>query len=72
MRIFDILKSQLSSDKLKKEEELERILNDKSLETNKKVETVGQLLKEVVLIELSFKKLDEYMSGLNDNDNNEK
>jgi len=72
MRIFDILKSQLSSDKLKIEEELERILNDKSLETNKRVDTVGQLLKEVVLIESSFIKLDEYMSDINDNNNNEK
>jgi hypothetical protein len=40
MRIFDMIKSELNADKLKAEEELERVINDKSLETNDKVVTI--------------------------------
>ena len=54
MRIFDIIKSELTADKLKAEEEIERVINDKSLETNDKVATLKILLREVAIIESSF------------------
>jgi len=61
MRIFDIIKSELMADKLKVEEELERVINDKSLETNDKIATTKQLLKEAALIELAFDKFNDYI-----------
>ncbi len=61
MRIFDIIKSELNSDKLKLEEEIERVINDKNLETNNKVATVKALLKEVAIIEASFEKFKTYI-----------
>jgi len=63
MRIFDIIKSELNADKLKAEEELERVINDKSLETNDKVVTIKKLLREVTQIELSFEKWETYITG---------
>lgn len=63
MRIFDIIKSELNADKLKVEEELERVINDKSLETNDKVVTIKRLLREVTQIELSFEKWKTYITG---------
>lgn len=67
MRIFDIIKSELNSDKLKLEEEIERVINDKSLETNDKVSTVKTLLKEVALIEASFEKFKTYIDDTSKN-----
>ena len=63
MRIFDIIKSELNADKLKVEEELERVINNKSLETNDKVVTIKRLLREVTQIELSFEKWKTYITG---------
>ena len=67
MRIFDIIKSELNADKLKVEEELERVINDKSLGTNDKVVTIKKLLREVTQIELAFEKWITYT----DNDSSE-
>jgi hypothetical protein len=61
MRIFDIIKSEINSDKLKIEEEIERVINDKSLETNNKVAIIKNLLKEVAIIESSFEKFKSYI-----------
>lgn len=63
MRIFDIILSELNADKLKAEQELERVINDKSLETNDKVVTIKRLLGEVTQIELSFEKWKKYITG---------
>ena len=63
MRIFDIIKSELNADKLKVEEELERVINDKSLETNDKVVTIKRLLREVTLIESAFEKWKTYTTN---------
>lgn len=69
MRIFDIIKSELNSDKLKLEEEIERVINNKDLETNNKVTTIKSLLKEVAIIEVSFEKFKTYIT---DNDDTSK
>jgi hypothetical protein len=71
MRIFDMIKSELNADKLKAEEELERVINDKSLETNDKVVTIKKLLREVTQIELSFEKWKTYITG-DETENNKK
>ena len=63
MRIFDIIKSELNSDKLKLEEELERVINDKSLETDDKVATIKKLLSEVAIIETSFKTFEKMITS---------
>lgn len=63
MRIFDIIKSELNSDKLKLEEEIERVINDKSLETDDKVTTIKKLLSEVAIIETSFKTFEKMITS---------
>jgi hypothetical protein len=60
MRIFDIIKLDLNSDKLKVEAELERVLNDKSLETDDKVATIKKLLMDIATIEMAFEKFKGY------------
>ena len=45
------------------EEELERVINDKSLETNDKVVTIKRLLREVTLIESAFEKWKTYTTN---------
>lgn len=62
MRIFDIIKSELNSDKLKLEEELERVINHKDIDTDGKVKTIKELLREISLLEISFKKFEKYTS----------
>tara|TARA_R110000782_G_scaffold52910_1_gene112929 strand:- start:241 stop:462 length:222 start_codon:yes stop_codon:yes gene_type:complete len=54
MRIFDIIKSELMADKLKAEEELERVINDKGLETNDKVVSIKKILYDIAMTESSF------------------
>jgi len=63
MRIFDIIKSELNTDKLKLEEEIERVINNKSLETNNKVATIKKLLSEVAIIEASFKSFEKMIES---------
>jgi D-ribose pyranose/furanose isomerase RbsD len=68
MRIFDIIKNELNADKLKLEEEFERVVNDKSLETNDKVATIKNILKEIAIIEMSFEKFKGYITEDEDDD----
>ncbi len=70
MRIFDIIKSELNSDKLKLEEEFERVVNDKSLETDDKIATIKKLIKEIAIIEMSFKKFEGYTTNDEDDKTN--
>lgn len=70
MRIFDIIKSEINSDKLKLEEELERTINDKTIATNEKIVKIKSMLREIAIAELSFKKFESLID--NDIENNEK
>lgn len=63
MRILNIIKTDINSDKLKLEEELERIINDKTLETDKKIARIKNILKEIAITELSFNKFEDYLNG---------
>jgi len=60
MRIFNIIKLDLNSDKLKLEAEFERVLNDNSLETDDKVATIKKLLMDIATIEMAFEKFKGY------------
>jgi len=60
MRLFNIIKSELNSDKLKLEEEFERVVNDKSLATDDKVATIKKILIDIATIEMAFEKFKGY------------
>ena len=62
MRIVDVIMSELNSDKLKLEEDIERILNDKSLDAENKTGTIKKLLAKVVSLEMSFVKFKTYVT----------
>lgn len=68
MRIFDIIKTELHAEKLKHEEELERVMNNKNLETENKVESIKKLLREITTIEMSITKFKDYTSEDETND----
>lgn len=59
------------ANKLKVEQELERVINDNRLETNDKVLIIKRLLIDVSQIELSFEKWERYITGdeIENNDN---
>lgn len=66
MRIFDIIRSELSTNKLKEEEEFERVINNKNLGTDEKVATIKKIIERIAIIEVSFKKLETYMVDVSD------
>jgi hypothetical protein len=67
-RLFKIIISDLSSEKMKNEEELERIINS-VMETDLKISTIKSILREISLTELSIAKFSG-MLMVNDNNNN--
>jgi hypothetical protein len=67
-RLFKIIISDLSSEKMKNEEELERIINS-VMETDLKISTIKSILREISLTELSIAKFSG-MLKVNDNNNN--
>lgn len=69
MRIFDIIKSEINTDKLKLEEELERVINNKTIDTTERVHKIKTILREIAIAELSFKKFESLIP--NDSENNE-
>ena len=72
MRLLDIVKTTLATDKLKLDEEMERVINDKGMNTEVKVNTVKELLNLMVLSELSFKKWETFFDEDKDKDKIEK
>jgi len=60
MRIVDVITSELNSDKLKLEEDIERVLNNKDLDAQNKVDSIKTLLAKVVSLEMSFVKFKTY------------
>ncbi len=63
-RIFGILLTTLTVDKLQYEEELERLLN-LNVNTNKKVKSIKKLLVKISEIELSIQKVNHYIQAMN-------
>lgn len=71
MRLLNIIKSELNADKLKAEEELERVMNDKSLKTDDKIVVIKKILIDIATIKSSFESFKE-LTDDGENNNNEK
>ena len=69
-RLFKIIISDLTSEKLKNEEELERIINS-DIETDVKISSIKNVLKEISLTEISIAKFSGMLT-VNENNNNTK
>lgn len=65
-RFIRIILTDLSSDLMKAEEELERVINS-ATDTNDKICLVKQLLEKISLIELSINKFNSMISNNNNN-----
>ena len=69
-RLFKIIISDLTSEKMKNEEELKRIIN-LDMETDVKILTIKNILKQISLTELSIAKFSGMLT-VNNNNNNTK
>lgn len=69
-RLFKIIISDLTSEKMKNEEELERIINS-DIETDVKILSIKNVLKEISLTEISIAKFSGMLT-VNENNNNTK
>lgn len=69
-RLFNIIIANLSSDLLILEENLERIINS-NIETNEKVTTIKEILKEISLVEHSINKFRTMITNNNNTENTE-
>lgn len=69
-RLFKIIISDLTSEKMKNEEELERIINS-DIETDAKILSIKNVLKEISLTEISIAKFSGMLT-VNENNNNTK
>jgi len=67
-RIVKLIQMELTTDQLKLESELERIINS-NLETNKKITKIKDILGKLVTIEASLIKFITLTSGTNNNPN---
>ena len=67
-RLFKIILSDLTLEKLKNEEELERVINsDKEIEV--KIDRIKSLLNQISLTEISIAKFSGMLTVNNNNDN---
>ena len=69
MRIISIIMTELASDKLKAEEKLQRLINDKS-DLDDNIIKIKKLLNDVVTIDLMIMKWKDYTSVDEPRDNN--
>ncbi len=69
MRIISIIMTELASDKLKAEEKLQRLINDKS-DLDDNIIKIKKLLNDVVTIDLMIMKWKDYTSVDEPSDNN--
>jgi hypothetical protein len=67
-RFIRIILTDLSTDLMKTEEELERVINS-VMDTDEKICLVKQLLEKISLIELSIAKFNSMISNNNNNKN---
>jgi hypothetical protein len=67
-----MLLTELSTDKLKSEEELERLINDKVLTIYSKTELIKETLKQIVSLDLMIDKWRQYTMSNDVVDNNNK
>jgi hypothetical protein len=67
-RLFKIILSDLTSEKMKNEEELERVINSDN-EIEVKVDKIKYLLNQISLTEISIAKFSGMLTINNNNDN---
>jgi len=68
MRIINIVLTDLASSKLKAEEKLQRLLNDKDSDLDNLLIQIKNELKEIALIEMMISKWNDYT--INQKENN--
>ena len=70
MRTINIILMELSVDKLKAEDKLEKLVNS-TVDVDKKTEDIKSALREIVMIDEMTKKWQEYMPGEEPKNNND-
>lgn len=70
-RLFKTIITDLTSDLLKQESELERVINDQGLEINAKLMTIKSILKQIVVTEQSITKFSAMMNNNNNQNTQE-
>ena len=68
MRIINIVLTDLASSKLKAEEKLQRLLNDKDSDLDNTLIQIKNELKEIALLEIMISKWNDYT--INQKENN--
>lgn len=68
MRIINIVLTDLASSKLKAEEKLQRLLNDKDSDLDNTLIQIKNELKEIALLEMMISKWNDYT--INQKENN--
>jgi hypothetical protein len=73
MRIVEIVLTELSSDVLKNEEKLQRLINNNDVDVDENVKEIKSTLKEVTNLQIMIEKWKSYTSTTNgdvENNNN--
>jgi hypothetical protein len=73
MRIVEIVLSELSSDVLKSEEKLQRLINNNDVDVDENVKEIKSTLKEITNLQIMIEKWKSYTSTTNgdvENNNN--
>jgi DNA-directed RNA polymerase specialized sigma54-like protein len=70
-RFFKTVMTDFASDILKHESELERIINDQTMETDNKVRTIKMILKQIVDTEQAIAKFSAMMNNNNNQNTQE-
>ena len=73
MRIVEIVLTELSSDVLKNEEKLQRLINNNDVDVDENVKEIKSTLKEITNLQIMIEKWKSYTSTTNgdvENNNN--
>lgn len=65
MRIIEIVLSELSSDVLKNEEKLQRLINNNDVDVETNVKEIKSTLKEITNLQIMIEKWKSYTSATN-------
>ena len=70
MRIISLIMTDLATDKLKAEEMLQRLINDKNSDLDDNIIKIKSQLEKIVLIDKMILKWKDYTTTEDDNNNN--
>jgi hypothetical protein len=68
-RFLTIIAAELNVDRLKKEEQLEKLINNNTIDTDEKVKQTKLLLKDITLTEQTILKFNSMFSKPTENNN---